>query len=139
MDREQEEMQSLGLFGFLYEEASKITLSWRKILTQITLKLIIPLSFIFLIHIEVSNLFFYSSSYINTPYKLLSYINILNTSISLNKTHLHISYSSSPHNLLLENWAKQRKSIEIKIKILTITITVFSVTMLPSFQVRVSI
>ena len=58
MDREQEEMQSLGLFGFLYEEASKITLSWRKILTQITLKLIIPLSFIFLIHIEVSNLFF---------------------------------------------------------------------------------
>ena len=67
-------------------------------------------------------IFFFSSSYINTPYKLLSYINILNTSMSLNKTHLHISYSFSHHNLLLENWAKQKKSIEIKIKIITITI-----------------
>ena len=81
-----------------------------------------------------STIFFFSSSYINTPYKLLSCINILNTSMSLNKIHLLISYSSSHHNLLLENWAKQRESIAIKIKILTITVAVFSVTMLLSFS-----
>lgn len=57
MDREQEEMQFLGFFG-IYKEASKIINSWRKIFSQITLTLILPLSFIFLIHIEVSNLLF---------------------------------------------------------------------------------
>ncbi|KAK7385076.1 hypothetical protein VNO78_30783 [Psophocarpus tetragonolobus] len=55
MDIEQEEMQFLGFFG-IYKEASKIIVSWRRIFTQITLTLILPLSFIFLIHIEVSNL-----------------------------------------------------------------------------------
>ncbi|KAK7282659.1 hypothetical protein RIF29_11609 [Crotalaria pallida] len=57
MDREQEEMQSLGLFG-VYKESYKIIISWRKIFSQITLTLILPLSFIFLIHIEVSNVLF---------------------------------------------------------------------------------
>ncbi|GMY06567.1 hypothetical protein FCV25MIE_01806 [Fagus crenata] len=53
MDREQEEMQILGLFG-IYKEASKIMYSWRKLLNQITLALILPLCFIFLAHIEVA-------------------------------------------------------------------------------------
>ncbi|CAJ1971969.1 unnamed protein product [Sphenostylis stenocarpa] len=57
MEREQEEMQFVGFFG-VYKEASKIILSWRRIFSQITLTLILPLSFIFLIHIEVSNLLF---------------------------------------------------------------------------------
>ncbi|KAJ6352653.1 hypothetical protein OIU76_001810 [Salix suchowensis] len=57
MDREQEEMQFLGVFG-MYKEAYKIILSWRKIFSQITLALILPLSFIFLAHIEVSNVLF---------------------------------------------------------------------------------
>ncbi|RDY06648.1 hypothetical protein CR513_09329, partial [Mucuna pruriens] len=57
MDREQEEMQFVGFFG-VYKEASKMILSWRRIFSQITVTLILPLSFIFLIHIEVSNLLF---------------------------------------------------------------------------------
>ncbi|KAL5571693.1 hypothetical protein UlMin_021290 [Ulmus minor] len=54
MDREQEEMQFLGVFG-IYQEACKIIISWRKIFTQITLTSILPLSLIFLAHIEVSD------------------------------------------------------------------------------------
>ncbi|KAI9200797.1 hypothetical protein LWI28_013327 [Acer negundo] len=57
MDREQEEMQFLGVFG-IYKEAYKVILTWRKIFSQITLALILPLSFIFLAHMEVSNLLF---------------------------------------------------------------------------------
>ena len=57
MDREQEEMQFLGLFG-IYAESYKIILSWRKLFSQITLSLILPLSFIFLAHVEVSDLLF---------------------------------------------------------------------------------
>jgi hypothetical protein len=57
MDREQEDMQFLGFFG-IYREASKIILSWRKVFAQITLTLILPLSFIFLAHMEVSDLLF---------------------------------------------------------------------------------
>jgi len=64
MDTEQEEMQLLGFFG-VYKESSKIILSWRRIFTQITLTLILPLSFIFLIHIEVSNLHFRKLIYYN--------------------------------------------------------------------------
>lgn len=55
MDREQEEMQFLGIFG-IYKEAYKVIFTWRKIFSQITLALILPLSFIFLAHKEVSNL-----------------------------------------------------------------------------------
>ncbi|XP_050255061.1 uncharacterized protein LOC126700942 [Quercus robur] len=53
MDREQEEMQFLGLFG-IYKEAYKIMYSWRRLLGQISLTLILPLSVIFLGHMEVS-------------------------------------------------------------------------------------
>ncbi|CAK9158196.1 unnamed protein product [Ilex paraguariensis] len=55
MDREQEEMQFLGLFG-IYTEAFKIIFRWRRIFSQITLSLVLPLSFIFLAHIEVAHL-----------------------------------------------------------------------------------
>ncbi|KAK3032418.1 hypothetical protein RJ639_037145 [Escallonia herrerae] len=58
MDREQEEMQFLGLFG-IYKEAYKVIISWRKIFSQITLALILPLSFIFLAHKEISHLLFW--------------------------------------------------------------------------------
>ncbi|KAH7567973.1 hypothetical protein ACOSP7_009702 [Xanthoceras sorbifolium] len=57
MDREQEEMQFIGLFG-IYKEAYKVIYTWRKIFSQITLALILPLSFIFLAHIEISNFLF---------------------------------------------------------------------------------
>ncbi|KAM5562490.1 hypothetical protein ABKV19_017619 [Rosa sericea] len=58
MDREQDELQFLGLFG-IYRESYKIVYKWRKIFSQITLTLILPLSFIFLAHIEVSNILFF--------------------------------------------------------------------------------
>ncbi|XP_058781491.1 uncharacterized protein LOC131655674 [Vicia villosa] len=57
MDREQEEMQFLGLIG-IYKESNKIIVSCSKIISQIALTLILPLSFIFLIHIDVSNILF---------------------------------------------------------------------------------
>ncbi|KAI3820400.1 hypothetical protein L1987_07946 [Smallanthus sonchifolius] len=57
MDREQEEMQFVGLFG-IFKESYKIIISWRKIFTQITLTLILPLTFIFLAHLEISNSLF---------------------------------------------------------------------------------
>ncbi|XP_023753625.1 uncharacterized protein LOC111901984 [Lactuca sativa] len=57
MDREQEQMQFLGLFG-IFKESFKIIHSWRKIFTQITLTLILPLTFIFLGHLEISNSLF---------------------------------------------------------------------------------
>ena len=53
MDREQEEMQFLSLFG-IYKEACKIMYSWRRLLGQISLVLILPLSVIFLVHMQVS-------------------------------------------------------------------------------------
>ncbi|KAL3513777.1 hypothetical protein ACH5RR_026494 [Cinchona calisaya] len=55
MDREQEEMQFLGLFG-IYLESFKVVIKWRKIFSQITLSLILPLSVIFLAHMEISHL-----------------------------------------------------------------------------------
>lgn len=58
MDREQEDMQFLGLLG-IYREGYKIVVSWRKILSQITLALILPLSFIFLAHMEISTRLFW--------------------------------------------------------------------------------
>ncbi|KVH99636.1 uncharacterized protein LOC112514472 [Cynara cardunculus var. scolymus] len=57
MDREQEQMQFLGLFG-IFKESFKVIISWRKIFTQITLTLILPLTFIFLADLEISNLLF---------------------------------------------------------------------------------
>ncbi|KAI8004625.1 hypothetical protein LOK49_LG08G01452 [Camellia lanceoleosa] len=57
MDREQEEMQFLGLFG-IYAESYKIIIAWRKIFSQISLAFILPLSFVFLAHLEVYALLF---------------------------------------------------------------------------------
>ncbi|XP_059639095.1 uncharacterized protein LOC132281404 [Cornus florida] len=57
MDREQEEIQFLGFFG-IFKESFNIISSWRKILSQITLTIILPLSIIFLAHIEISILLF---------------------------------------------------------------------------------
>jgi hypothetical protein len=54
MEIEQEKMQFLGLFG-IYKESYKLMFSWKKLLNQITLILIIPLTFNFLIQIELSN------------------------------------------------------------------------------------
>eukprot|EP00262_Sarcandra_glabra_P003304 TRINITY_DN13961_c2_g1_i3.p1 TRINITY_DN13961_c2_g1~~TRINITY_DN13961_c2_g1_i3.p1 ORF type:complete len:359 (-),score=17.90 TRINITY_DN13961_c2_g1_i3:180-1178(-) len=57
MDREPEELQFLGFFG-IYREAYKLVSSWRKLFSQITLSLVLPLSFIFLAHIQISDLLF---------------------------------------------------------------------------------
>ncbi|GLU16617.1 hypothetical protein SLE2022_330420 [Rubroshorea leprosula] len=54
MDMEQEEIQFLGLFG-IYKESYKLIFSFWKIFTKITLTLILPLSFIYLAHMEVSD------------------------------------------------------------------------------------
>ncbi|XP_058189423.1 uncharacterized protein LOC131307012 [Rhododendron vialii] len=58
MDREQEDMQFLGLFG-IYLESYKIIFNFRRTFTKITLALILPLSFIFLAHIDVSEFLFH--------------------------------------------------------------------------------
>ncbi|XP_040997117.1 uncharacterized protein LOC121243126 [Juglans microcarpa x Juglans regia] len=55
MDIKQEEMQFLGFFG-VCREAFKIINSQRKIFSQITFALVLPLSFIFLALTEVSKL-----------------------------------------------------------------------------------
>ncbi|CAL1362757.1 unnamed protein product [Linum trigynum] len=55
MDREQEEMQFLGMFG-VYKESYKIIIAWRRIFSQITLSLILPLALVFLAEKEFSNL-----------------------------------------------------------------------------------
>ncbi|OMO57187.1 hypothetical protein CCACVL1_25927 [Corchorus capsularis] len=57
MNSEQGELKFLGFFGIL-KESSKIIFSWRKIFSQITLALILPLSFIFLAHIQISQFIF---------------------------------------------------------------------------------
>ncbi|KAE7998344.1 hypothetical protein FH972_002899 [Carpinus fangiana] len=57
MDREQEDMQFLGFFGIL-KESMKIIFTWKRIFSQITLALILPLSFIFLAHFQISQLLF---------------------------------------------------------------------------------
>ncbi|XP_031253940.1 uncharacterized protein LOC116111921 [Pistacia vera] len=58
MDREQEDLQFLSFFG-IFKESFRIIFSWTKIFTQITLTLILPLSFIYLAHIEISQLLFF--------------------------------------------------------------------------------
>ncbi|OVA01991.1 hypothetical protein BVC80_1465g2 [Macleaya cordata] len=57
MDREPEELQFMGFYG-IYREAYKIIVSWRKIFLQITLSFILPLSFIYLAQMEISELLF---------------------------------------------------------------------------------
>ncbi|KAJ4950736.1 hypothetical protein NE237_027568 [Protea cynaroides] len=53
MDREPEELQFLGLIG-IYRESSKLMFTWKKIFSKISFALILPLTFIFLAHIQVS-------------------------------------------------------------------------------------
>ncbi|XP_075483185.1 uncharacterized protein LOC142523316 [Primulina tabacum] len=55
MDREQEEIQFLGFFGIL-QESYNIVISWRKIFSQVMLVLILPLSFIYLAQIQITQL-----------------------------------------------------------------------------------
>ncbi|KAL7090491.1 hypothetical protein ACP275_12G044100 [Erythranthe tilingii] len=57
MDKEQEEIQFLGFFGILKESCTIIS-SWRKIFTQITIFLILPLSFLYLAHIQITKTLF---------------------------------------------------------------------------------
>ncbi|CAA2982948.1 uncharacterized protein LOC111365739 [Olea europaea subsp. europaea] len=57
MDRDQEEIQFVGFFG-IFKESYNIVTSWGKIFSQITLALILPLSFIYLAHIQISELLF---------------------------------------------------------------------------------
>ncbi|KAH6833720.1 hypothetical protein C2S53_009646 [Perilla frutescens var. hirtella] len=58
MDREQEEIQFLGFFGILQESCNIVSSPCRKIFAQITAALILPLSFVYLAHIEISELLF---------------------------------------------------------------------------------
>ncbi|XP_056159069.1 uncharacterized protein LOC115682448 [Syzygium oleosum] len=55
MERDQNELQSLGFLG-VYRETSKIIRKWRKIFAQITLAFILPLCVTFLAHSLVSQL-----------------------------------------------------------------------------------
>ncbi|KAI3842783.1 hypothetical protein MKW92_013866, partial [Papaver armeniacum] len=50
-----EEFQSMGIFD-IYREAYKVTLSWKKIFSQIAFALILPLAFILLAQIEIAEL-----------------------------------------------------------------------------------
>jgi hypothetical protein len=59
LDREHKDLQFLGFFG-IFKESFKIIFSWRKIFSQISLALIFPLSFIFLAHIQISQLLFFN-------------------------------------------------------------------------------
>ncbi|KAI8531436.1 hypothetical protein RHMOL_Rhmol11G0137000 [Rhododendron molle] len=54
MDREQKDMQFLGLFG-IYLESYKIIFNFRRIFSKISLAFILPFSLIFLAKIAVSN------------------------------------------------------------------------------------
>ncbi|KAL4280280.1 hypothetical protein GQ457_03G032170 [Hibiscus cannabinus] len=74
MDREQEEMQFLGVFG-IFKESYKLIFSWRKIFTNITLALILPLSFIYVVYTQISSLFSKKSNTANyeKPSDLISH------------------------------------------------------------------
>ena len=57
MDTEQEKFQYLGFLG-IFKEAFNITTSHKKIFTQITLSVILPLSFIYVSQNEISGFVF---------------------------------------------------------------------------------
>ncbi|XP_050207461.1 uncharacterized protein LOC126656880 [Mercurialis annua] len=57
MDQEQE-LQFAGFFSIL-KKSFTIIFSWRKIFSQITIYLVLPLSFVFLAHIQLSQLLFF--------------------------------------------------------------------------------
>lgn len=60
MDTKQEEMQAIGFFG-VYREAYKIVVTWRKIFTQITFTLILPIVFFVLAQALVSEILYANS------------------------------------------------------------------------------
>lgn len=60
-------MQNLGIFG-IYLEAYRVIFRQRKIFSQITLFFILPLSFIFLAHMEISHYFALNISYTKFNY-----------------------------------------------------------------------
>ncbi|EYU23744.1 hypothetical protein ABFS82_08G090800 [Erythranthe guttata] len=66
MNREEEEIQFLGFFGII-QESYDIVSSWKIIFTKITLFLILPLSFIYLAHIQISELLFSKIMLDETP------------------------------------------------------------------------
>ncbi|XP_010270454.1 PREDICTED: uncharacterized protein LOC104606785 [Nelumbo nucifera] len=81
MDADAEEFQFLGIVG-IFKESIKIILSWREIFIKITLALILPLAFIFLAHIQVTEFFFANitnnqDSLDNTPEDSPTYNTIL--------------------------------------------------------------
>lgn len=57
MDCEPEELQFLSICG-IYREASKLILSWRQLFSKISASLIVPLSLLFLAHIQISHFLF---------------------------------------------------------------------------------
>ncbi|KAI3689418.1 hypothetical protein L2E82_47374 [Cichorium intybus] len=57
MDATQEEMKFIGILG-IFSKSFKTILTWKKIFTQITLTLILPLTIIFIAHTEISRRFF---------------------------------------------------------------------------------
>ncbi|XP_059434981.1 uncharacterized protein LOC132167944 [Corylus avellana] len=89
MDREQEDIQFLGFFGIL-KESLKIIFTWKRIFTQITLALILPLSFIFLAHIQVSELLFI---------KILNNENALDYTLKGSRTYSKLS------DIISSEWA----------------------------------
>ncbi|KAK8580202.1 hypothetical protein V6N12_070486 [Hibiscus sabdariffa] len=74
MDRAQEEMQFLGFFG-IFKESYKLIFSWKKIFSQITLALILPLSLIYLVYTQFYSLFLSKSTTTDyqEPSDLISY------------------------------------------------------------------
>ncbi|PIA50872.1 hypothetical protein AQUCO_01200270v1 [Aquilegia coerulea] len=54
MDREQEELKLIGFWGTL-KETFKIIFTWKKIFTQITLSLILPLTIVYLAYPQLSD------------------------------------------------------------------------------------
>ncbi|KAI4366621.1 hypothetical protein MLD38_022478 [Melastoma candidum] len=57
MERAQEEMQFLGFFG-IFRESYNIIRTLRHIFAKIAISLVLPLAFIYLLHLEVSDLIF---------------------------------------------------------------------------------
>ncbi|XP_062096434.1 uncharacterized protein LOC133802175 [Humulus lupulus] len=88
MDREQHELQFLGFFG-IFKESYKIVLKWRKIFSQITLALILPLSSIFLAHFQVSQILFFK---------------ILNNEDRLNDTDVNNQEHSKLKHAISSQW-----------------------------------
>lgn len=101
MDREQEEMQSLGLFE-ICREAYKMVLSWRKIFSQIALALIFPMCFIFLAQTEVSEILYENAtqqSISTTPGP--AYINQLSNLLLSSKFKTYLLFKTAYTSYLL--------------------------------------